>query len=231
MSSLSAPRPAATGLLGVAALMLLAWDASGADLAVLRQFGDVHGFAWRDAFVTRVLLHEGGRWLSGISLASWAVWASLPVAGPPRRRRWGWLAVTVAALVLIPLLKQASRTSCPWEWSEFGGTARWVSHWLPGVSDGGSGHCFPSGHAAAAFAFLPGWFMLRPTHARAAGWWLAACVLGGLLFGGAQVVRGAHPPSHVMWTAWVCGALSLAADRLPAVAALWGGGRRARATG
>lgn len=196
----------------VASLLLLAWDLSGADLLVLRQFGGLHGFPLREAFVPSVLLHQGGRWLAAAALAGWALWAALPVGGPPRRERWAWLAVAVATLVAVPLFKQGSSTSCPWEWAEFGGQAQWVSHWRVGVSDGGTGHCFPSGHAAAAFAFLPGYFMLRRRH-RAAAWrWLATCLLLGALFGGAQVVRGAHPPSHVLWTAWLCAALAAGAE-------------------
>lgn len=38
--------------------------------------------------------------------------------------------------------------------------------------------------------------------------WLLAVVLAGLLFGGAQFLRGAHAPSHTLWTAWLCWALS-----------------------
>jgi membrane-associated PAP2 superfamily phosphatase len=44
--------------------LLLVWDASGLDLAVVRAFGDAQGFAWRDAWFTRTLLHDGGRWLA-----------------------------------------------------------------------------------------------------------------------------------------------------------------------
>ena len=41
-----------------------------------------------------------------------------------------------------------------------------VSHWAWGVFDGGAGHCFPSGHAAGAFCFLSGYFLLRSDIAR-----------------------------------------------------------------
>ena len=32
--------------------------------------------------------------------------------------------------------------------------------------------------------------------------------MAGLLFGGAQTLRGAHYPSHSLWTAWLCWTLS-----------------------
>ena len=36
----------------------------------------------------------------------------------------------------------------------------------------------------------------------------------GALFGAAQVMRGAHYVSHVLWSAWICWTLSVAADAL-----------------
>ena len=45
--------------------------------------------------------------------------------------------------------------------------------------------------------------------------WLAAVLVAGSLFGWAQLARGAHYPSHTLWTAWWCWVVcSLAARRL-----------------
>jgi hypothetical protein len=38
-------------------LALLAWDTSGLDLLSVRLAGDAHGFALREAWFTRVLVH------------------------------------------------------------------------------------------------------------------------------------------------------------------------------
>lgn len=190
---------------GLGLLALLAWDASGLDLAVLHAVGTAQGFAWRDAWWTSRLLHDGGR------LLGWAVLAALVIniwrpwwVGPNRRERVGWVLVTLACLLLVPALKYASATSCPWDLQVFGGVALYVSHWQFGVADGGPGHCFPSGHAVAAFAFLSGWFALRPHAPRAARAWLTGVLVLGGWFGAAQLLRGAHYPSHTMWSAWIC---------------------------
>jgi membrane-associated PAP2 superfamily phosphatase len=82
--------------------------------------------------------------------------------------------------------------------------ARYVSHWSFGVSDGGPGHCFPSGHATAGFAFVSLYFLFRRWRPPAAPWVLLAVCGIGLLFGWAQMVRGAHYPSHTLWSAWLC---------------------------
>ncbi|MDH0867419.1 phosphatase PAP2 family protein [Mitsuaria sp. GD03876] len=192
---------------------LLAWDLAGWDLAVVRLFGDAHGFALRDHWVTAGLLHQGGRWLTtGLAVmllvnAVRPLWPALT-----RRERWGAVALTTLSLILIPLLKQGSTTSCPWDLAEFGGVARYVSHWRFGVLDGGPGHCFPSGHASSAFAFFSLFFMLRrayPAQARAA---LGLVLTLGVLYGLAQLARGAHYPSHTMWTAWICWTLAVIAS-------------------
>lgn len=194
-----------------ALLALLAWDASGADLPSSRLFGSAFGFAWRDSFWTRTLLHDGGR------IAAWALLALLVAAAlragagtakqPGRAARWRWIAVMLLAVVAVPALKRLSLTSCPWDLAEFGGVAHYVSHWSQGRGDGGGGHCFPSGHAVAAFAFFGLYFQWRDVDARRARIWLLGVLAAGLAFGGAQLVRGAHYPSHTLWTAWLCWAL------------------------
>lgn len=207
----AAGQPVGAWRLAVAGLvLLLVWEASGLDLAVMQLVAGPDGFAWRDHLLTRGLLHEGGRWLSGVMLTLLVInlWRPL-IAGPTRRERAAWLATTLACLALVSLLKSRSATSCPWDLAAFGGIAHYVPHWRFGIADGGPGHCFPSGHASAAFAFVGGFFVLRhhsPTWARR---WLAAVVGCGLLFGAAQTLRGAHYPSHTLWTAWLCWVTSL----------------------
>lgn len=188
-------------------LAVLAWDASGLDMTVERWFGDAQGFGLKSHWLFAQVLHEGGRWVSAAAIVVVLINAFRPwgFVGPMNRatRIW-WLAVTVICLVLIPTLKQLSATSCPWDLAEFGRSAQHVSHWAFGVNDGGPGRCFPSGHASAAFSLFGGWFALRHTAPGAARRWLAGVWFFGVLFSVAQSVRGAHFPSHSMWTAWVC---------------------------
>ena len=191
-----------------ALVLLLLWDLSGLDRAAMHWVGDASGFAWRDRLLTSRVLHDGGRVLGWVVVALLLVNVWRPLwPGPSRGERVRWLLVTLACVLAVPSLKWISATSCPWDLAEFGGVARYVSHWAPG-GDGGPGRCFPSGHATVAFGFIGGWFVLRPHHPRAAVLWLAGVLLAGLVFGGAQYLRGAHYPSHTMWSAWLCWALS-----------------------
>lgn len=192
---------------GLALVALLAWEASGLDMGLASLYGSSSGFALRDNWWTQRLLHDGGRGLSALLLVALAGWAWRGVGAPPAmsgRWRGAWLLAVVAGFVLVPALKRFSHTSCPWELAVFGGSVPYVPHWLMRQFDGGSGHCFPSGHAVAAFAFLPLYFQWRDQRPALARGLLAAVLMLGALFGWAQMARGAHFASHTLWSAWLC---------------------------
>jgi membrane-associated PAP2 superfamily phosphatase len=211
-----APRAARDLALTLAALAaLIAWEASGLDWVLAAGWGDASGFAFREHWFFRRVLHDGGRLSSGLALAACVVWAWRGDASlMSRRLRSGWLGAVVLCFVAVPALKSLSRSSCPWSLKAFGGTADYVPHWLFGVFDGGAGHCFPSGHAVAAFAFLPLYFQWRETRPALARALLATTLACGALFGWAQLARGAHFPSHTLWSAWLCWTIGAAAARV-----------------
>ena len=195
---------------GLAALA--AWDATGMDITVARWLGGPDGFPWRHHWLTAGLLHGGIRYLAWTLLAAlvvgyWRPWG--PLRSLSKGQRLWMLGTTVASAALIPLIKRLSATSCPWSLAEFGGSVgQYVPHWVYGVADGGPGGCFPSGHASTAFAFLAAWFVLRDAAPAAARRWLAVTMVAGLVLGAVQVARGAHYPSHPLWTAWLCWVVS-----------------------
>ena len=210
------------GTLCLLALVLL-WDASGLDLAVMQFWGTTQGFPLQGNRWLSSLLHTRGQQVSmGVYLLMWIlVWFP---AGPwravtRRERTAAAVAVTVSVLT-INVLKHFSLTSCPWDLRLFGGSAEYVSHWAWGVADMGGGKCFPGGHASAAFGFLATCLPLLNSSDRALqrhGWrLLVAIVLIGLVFGLTQTVRGAHYPSHTFWTAWICWTVGLLVYHLAA---------------
>ncbi len=208
-------------------LALLGWDAAQQDMALARWWGDAHGFALRDSWLLTHVLHDGARRLAwavtlALCLGVWWPWGWL--RGIRRARRLQLAGTTLAAALAVSTLKSFSGASCPWDMSDFGGVARHASlglqHWLAWTQgDGGSGRCFPAGHASAGFAFVGGYFAFRDTRAALARGWLAAAVAAGLVLGMAQQMRGAHFMSHTLWSFWVCWcvawAIDAAARRLP----------------
>ena len=216
-------------LLGLLAFTLL-WDMSGADLSVMRWLGTASGFPLQNQWFLKRVLHEAWRLLFVglyVLMVVWALWPSrwnpsrLTAMGLPRRERLTLVLLVALSLLAVNLVKNASQTSCPWDLQMFGGTARYVSHcslWLG--SDGGSGRCFPGGHASSGFAFLGlclPWLLPPPgTHrAPATGLWgLTGLLLAGFIAGAVQTVRGAHYPSHTLWTLLICAGVSWAGWQL-----------------
>jgi membrane-associated PAP2 superfamily phosphatase len=211
-----------TGAIGLG--LVLAWDATGLDLPLMRLVGSASGFAWREHWLTSQVLHGGPRWLTWILALALLVSIRWPLGTVLRalkqRERSLWLLTTFAAAAVVPLLKRGSLTSCPWDLAEFGGAAQYVSHWRWGVADGAGGHCFPSGHATTAFAWFSGGFALRHSFPKLARNWTWGVLAVGLLLGGVQMLRGAHYVSHTLWAAclcWMaCVVVSHALQRLPA---------------
>lgn len=184
------------------------WDASGLDLALAHAVGDLHGFVWRDHWLLTDVLHTGAKslaWLLVLALSLAVAWPVGVLQQLPMSRRVQLAASALLAAALIALLKVGSHTSCPWDLHDFGGVARYASHWAGWLyEDGGAGQCFPAGHAATGFAFVGGYFALRHELPQLARRWLLASLGVGLLLGLGQQLRGAHFMSHTLWTGWLC---------------------------
>ena len=202
--------------LGLWGLVLL-WDASGLDVAVMRLWGTEQGFALKHHPLLSRWLHTRGQQAAVVFYLFLLVmvWRPLgPWRGVQQRERAHALIAVTLSLLTISTLKHFSLTSCPWDLDIFGGAAHHVSHWAWGTPDGGGGQCFPGGHASSAFGFLamtlPFLQAAEPRLQRAGRRWLVLVMLVGLVFGLTQTLRGAHYPSHTLWTAWICWAVGSA---------------------
>ena len=200
----------------------LLWDVGGFDMPVMLALGTPEGFLLKDNWWLSAVLHDRLRLVSQLLFFVMLAWAAWPFKGKglPRRERWLLVGLVVLSLLAVNLIKSTSRTSCPWDLHAFGGSASYVSHWKFGVGDGGPGRCFPGGHASSAFAFfalcLP-WLNPPPGRSRAGtpGWrWLALIMAVGAVAGVTQTLRGAHHPSHTLWTLVICAGVSMAGWRL-----------------
>ena len=229
------PQPIASlRLWGTLLVLTLVWDGWGADLNAVSWLADPQGFAWRDHWWLSQVMHEGAKqvavliYLGVLAMTVWpqGIWRRLQ-----RHQRWEIAAGITLSLLAVTAIKRISLTSCPWELQAFGGVASYVSHWSWGVSDGGSGSCFPGGHASSAFAFialsLPWLTSNDPDQQRLGRNMTGVILLSGLVLGLSQTLRGAHYPSHTAWAALVCAATAWANHGLFA----WWCIRRALSTG
>lgn len=175
-------------LAGAAALIVLA---SLADRVLSAPFYDpaLRAFPLKDAWLLAVPGHAGLKW------AMAAFWAGCLARGGAWRR--GALYMAAIALV-VSLLKHFSPYSCPWDLPDYGGAKP------------GAGACVPAAHPVSGFALFGLALALRGSERRAARAVLLAAWIVGLGAGAVQVARGAHFASHVLWTAWVAWAVTLA---------------------
>lgn len=197
-------------------MVLLAWDFAGLDLPAMHLLADVRGFELRQSPTMETIWHTGARRLAiGVYLALLAMvwWPRGPFRRLSRLQRVEIVVGTALGLLVVSSLKSISLTSCPWDLQEFGGVARYVSHWQWGVTDGGGGRCFPGGHASSALAFvtlsLPWLSSGDPAQQHTGRRVLAGVLLAGLLLGLSQTLRGAHYPSHTFWTGFICWVVAL----------------------
>lgn len=190
---------------------IMLWEWGGADRWIMNQLAGSRGFPLRHDWWLSVVLHDGLRVICalaylGIVAAIWKPFGFLRATS--RLQRLETVIGVTAALLAVNVIKHFSLTSCPWDLAGFGGMAQYVSHWTWGLGDGGPGRCFPSGHASAGYAFfalaMPGLFAASPAVRRHGMRLFYAASLVGLTGGMAQVFRGAHYPSHVLWTGLAC---------------------------
>lgn len=175
-------------------------------MVVAQLAGDASGFALRKHWLWSGVAHDGVKrlsWVLVLVLCAAVWWPFGPFRLLPMSRRLELAIAPVLAGVAVSGLKAFSLTSCPWDLQAFGGIARHISHWNFSA-DGGSGHCFPGGHAAHGFSMMAGYFVFRDVKPDLAKRWLAGALISGLVLGLVQQWRGAHFMSHTLWTGWFC---------------------------
>lgn len=198
------------------ALLLLGWDWAGLDLLVAQWSGGSAGFPLRGNWLLTNVLHDGAKrlsWLAALVLCLGVWWPIGWLRSISLTRRFQLAATTLVSVFVVASLKTISTASCPWDLTDFGGVAHYVPHWMHLLKpDGGSGGCFPAGHASSGFAFIGGFFAFQRDARPNARRWLAVSLVIGAVLGLAQQMRGAHFTSHTLWTAWICWCVAWSMD-------------------
>lgn len=210
----------------ILAIALIAWlsPLQGWDDAVTGFYFDVqeHTFPLRNTWLFAILLHDVAKQLP--VLVALALVAGLLRSVRVPSRRWQQRPLGCALLTLVigtvicGLLKDTMPMACPWSLAQFGGSrphytlSMLLSGQVPAHAP--ASHCWPSGHAAGAFGLLGLYFAARATQRPEATWLLPAILVFGALLGWAQVARGAHFPSHVLWSLVICWTVALALGSL-----------------
>lgn len=161
----------------------------------------------RDAWITKALVHDGGRVFVAMfacAVAGCGV-ASLFMVRIAHWRRglWYLLGSAMVSALAVAALKELTHIACPWDLTRYGGTYPYVRN-FSAQPDAFSGACFPAGHASAAYAWLGAYYVAYEYAPRCKGWALSLVLGAGVLFGFDQQLRGAHFLSHDLWTLAIC---------------------------
>lgn len=187
--------------------MLVNWF--NVDTMLADWFYQAEGGQWlfRDAWVTSVLVHRGGKDLSAVLLIGVIV-AWLMTYRKPQWAQWRrpllYVVLSFAVgTLLVSWGKSFTHVSCPWDFDRYGGRTEYLSLFQQLWVRNGS-HCFPAGHASTGYGWLALYFVgvYRGSPWRWAG--LGFAVLFGLVCGISQELRGAHFLSHDVWSFGVC---------------------------
>lgn len=190
------------------------------DVAVTGSFYDpaIRDFPAREGWWAKELVHEYGRALIiGVIIAAAIAWLASrlsPALAPLRRPATYVLAVYAVVNMATFAGQQLTNVQCPWKLAMFGGDRPYVRLLEPRRPRVHAGHCFPGRHSSGGYALFAFYFLWRHSHPSAARAALAGALTLGSVFALAQWMRGAHFPSHDLWSAWLCWMWALALDRV-----------------
>lgn len=109
----------------------------------------------------------------------------------------------VVATTAVSILKHYNQHGCPWDIAMYGGDLPLFELFATPPAGVEAGRCFPAGHPSGGFALMAFYFSFMHSKPRFANKMLWLGLAMGLLMGMAQVMRGAHFLSHVLWSGWV----------------------------
>ena len=185
------------------------FNETGLDRLVSELFADgINGFPLRNHWLAKGVLHDAAAKFSvvlaillmGYNIAQWfKPIASIRTIISARYLMWSWLCATLA----VAQLKSITKLPCPWNISEFGGNSEYIGLLNVFSSDYPVGHCFPSGHVTGGYGLI-GLVFIAVLYGKPVRHGLLPVLLLGLLYGGAQMVRGAHFISHDLFSIGIC---------------------------
>lgn len=196
-------------ILASAGFMFFIYPALPLDRYLTDLFFDAqqHGFPFKHHPFLEQFMHLGLKWLMvAIALSALAIsFVAYRVARLRVYRKpllWVFVGMVISTSI-VATLKRYNLHGCPWDLAMYGGDLPFFELFSAPPFGVEVGRCFPAGHPSGGFALLAFYFAFGRLKQRFATWMLWIAVAMGLVMGMAQVIRGAHFMSHVLWSGWV----------------------------
>jgi membrane-associated PAP2 superfamily phosphatase len=192
-----------------AIFMVAIYSKSQWDITLTNLFFDAqqHVFPLKRHYFLSQWMHTDLKWLMvTIALASLVLSAASYKLSKLKAHRksllWVFVGMVVATAA-VSILKHYSQHGCPWDLAMYGGDLPLFELFATQPAGVEAGHCLPAGHPSGGFALMAFYFAFMHSKPRFANNMLWLGLVMGLLMGMAQVMRGAHFLSHVLWSGWV----------------------------
>lgn len=183
---------------------------AGFDLWLARHFYDPVSEQWRygSLFLTTTVMHDGATdFMILIAVTNLLAIPASYFSGalaPYRRDIAFVLVAALTGVLIVGGLKTVTHIYSPWALAIFGGDKPYV-RLLDVVPPGAAiGHAFPGGHSSGGFAYLSLYFAATIRASRYRRYALVFPAVMGLGFAVTQEVRGAHFPSHDLFSFSIC---------------------------
>jgi len=192
------------------ATVILLLESSNIDITIANYFYNAatKSFYYKDHWLTSNVLHDGGKL---VSVGIFFVIVSLLVASAKLEKLKKYnrgLAYLITSMTISALLvyfgKLFSHVHCPWDLALFGGDVPYIRTFSKLPATVSAGRCFPAAHASAGYALISLYFFSLIYARRYRFFALGIGLITGILYGGAQQLRGAHFLSHDVWTLLIC---------------------------
>lgn len=193
-------------------LLILAviFEYSGLDVWWVSHFYDFQNNMWpyKHHWFFDDIIHSGGRWFDRIIMLIWLLTFILTYFqfGFKRHRKilLYFLFATATGPLMVGVGKHLTHIYTAWDLQMFNGKQPYI-RLLDTVPAGVPiGHAFPAGHASGGYAFLSIYFVMLYFRSSYRFFWFFFAICLGLIFGIGQQIRGAHFPSHDLFTLVIC---------------------------
>ena len=185
----------------VLAVALLEWLDLDHKIMAMVYDPAIHAFPLRHHWLTEGVIHTLGRQLIAVlGVTVLLAFASSLLLPALKSVRWEWgfvvLSIVVSTLC-ISTLKATTGVHCAYDLALYGGDQpanQLANLWL------GGGACWPGGHVSGPLSLIAIYFAFFQKQRWLAVGGLALGLVLGLIFGIGQTLRGAHFPSHTLWS-------------------------------
>lgn len=186
------------------------FEYSGFDFWWISHFYDAKTHLWpfRGHWLFYTVIHEWGRYFEMGIAALWLIFFNLTFFINPLKKHKKLLVYFLVASLAGPLFvgigKNITHIYSPWDLRLFSGMMPYIRLFDSVPNDMPFGEAFPSGHASGGYAFFSLYFLLKHLDSPFRKYGLLFGLVLGFIFGIGQQVRGAHFPSHDLFSMAIC---------------------------